>query len=171
MVILTDETGAHRGVADQQAAHRGLGKLHHAFSVFIFRRNRSELLIQKRAKGKLLFGGLWGNTCCSHPRPGEEIPAAGERRLAEECGFRCALTGGPSFIYRAEDPRGKGVEHEYDTILVGDVPDDLEVHPDPSEIEELRWVNVKNLLEDMEKHPQKYAFWFHKGLRILLASS
>ncbi len=169
-VILTDEKGVACGTADAIEAHTGNGKLHRAFSIFVFRNHRTELLIQKRARGKLLFGGLWANTCCSHPRPGEDTVAAGERRLEEECGFRCALTEGLSFIYRAEDPEGRGVEHEYDTILTGDVPDDLDVHPDPSEIEELRWVKVKSLLEDMEKHPTTYAFWFHKGLRILLAT-
>ena len=138
--------------------------LHKAFSIFVFTPDRSKLLIQKRAPGKL-FGNLWANTCCSHPR--EELPLEEEaaKRLQEECGFRCALTIHSSFIYRAHDPEGRGEEHELDTILIGEAEESVELDPDPEEITEMKWIAVTDLNADMQSHPNLYAPWFHQALQ------
>ena len=166
-VILVNEQGAKIGVSDVMEAHTGKGKLHKGFSVYVFRNNRKELLIQRRSAKKMLWPMIWANTCCSHPKEIEEARDAGKRRLKEEMGFTCTLTEGPSFVYRAEDPMGKGVEHEYLTLLIGDAGD-VTVVPNPDEVAEYKWANVKQLIEDMKTNPDEYAPWFHMGLQKIL---
>lgn len=90
-VILVDRMGREIGTEEKLKAHRE-GKLHRAFSIFIFN-TVGELLLQKRSKTKYHSGGLWTNTCCGHPRPGESHYDAARRRLNEEMGFDCDLTG------------------------------------------------------------------------------
>ena len=143
--------------------------LHRAFSVFVFRANRSELLLQRRSTKKPLFGGLWTNTCCSHPQEEQDIVQAGQQRLQEECGFTCPLASYVSFVYRAPDPKGNGTEYEYDTILIGDLADDgPELEPDPQEISELCWKPVENVVRDLVRDPRKYAPWFPIALHAIL---
>src|SRR5262245_20586930 len=89
LVILVDERDQRVGVAPKMAAHVQ-GLRHRAFSVFVFN-DRHELLLQKRASEKYHSGGLWTNTACGHPRPGEQVAEAAHRRLQEEMGFDCQL--------------------------------------------------------------------------------
>ncbi|MER2472719.1 isopentenyl-diphosphate Delta-isomerase [Photorhabdus laumondii] len=74
--------------------------LHRAFSIFVFD-NKGNLLLQKRAATKYHSAGLWTNSCCGHPRFGEALEAAANRRLGEEMGFDCPLKKVSSFIYHA----------------------------------------------------------------------
>ena len=97
-VILVDESDRQIGVAEKLAAHQS-GQLHRAFSIFILN-SHGQLLLQKRAKHKYHSGGLWTNTCCSHPRPGESAIAAGRRKLIQEMGFDCGLSYSHKFIYK-----------------------------------------------------------------------
>lgn len=166
-VILTNENGEDLGTIEKIAAHTGEGTLHKAFSVFVFRKNRAELLIQKRADAKMLFGGYWANTCCSHPRPGETLPSAAEARLTKECGFTCPLSIVGSFVYRAPEPRGSGIEHEWDTVLLGDVDENVSAHPDPLEIAEMKWIRLEDLRASMNSEPELYAPWFPLALDLL----
>ena len=84
-VILVDESDTPLGTMEKMEAHEK-GVLHRAFSVFIFNSN-GEMLLQQRALSKYHSGGLWSNTCCSHPREGEATIEAAHRRLQEEMGF------------------------------------------------------------------------------------
>ncbi len=163
-VILSDDNGQSKGSADLFEAHSGNGLLHLAFSVFVFRKQRTQTLIQRRAATKMLWAGVWANTCCSHPLEGEMAQEAGERRLREELGFSVPLTPLCSFVYHAKDPYGKGVEYEYDTILVGDIEEDITINPDPREVQEWKWIDRRELEHDMCAHPDKYAPWLHIGL-------
>ena len=97
-IILVDENGRQIGVEEKIKTHKE-GKLHMAISVFVMN-SKGELLLQKRAKSKYHSGGLWTNTCCSHPRPGESTRDAALRRLEEEMGFRCQLTEAFNFTYK-----------------------------------------------------------------------
>ena len=99
-VILVDRLDREIGTEEKLKAHRE-GKLHRAFSVFIFNA-KGELLLQKRAATKYHSGSLWTNTCCSHPRPGESHYCAARRRLNEEMGFDCELTELFSFVYHTK---------------------------------------------------------------------
>ncbi len=168
-VLLCTDDGTISGSADRAEAHAGKGKLHRAFSVFVFRRNGTELLIQRRSDKKTLFPLLWTNTCCSHLRDGEEAASAGEQRLAEELGVRCPLTEGSSFVYRAEDGT-RGSEYEFDTILTGDLMQDQEVKADPNEVADWKWVTLTKLGDDIAVNPKQFAPWFLLGLAMVLRS-
>jgi isopentenyl-diphosphate delta-isomerase len=165
-VILCDATGRPNGLANILDAHTGAGQLHLAFSVYVFSPDRRSLLIQQRSSAKMLWPLIWANTCCSHPREGESAVRAGQRRLQEEMGFSCELVTGPEFVYRAEDPRGRGVEHEYDVILVGTFVGDP--NPDPAEVAAWRWVELTQLQQQMREKPALFAPWFLLGLAKLL---
>lgn len=164
-VILTNEKGEEIGHAESSDAHVGAGLLHRAFSIYVFRGRGEELLLQRRAEGKRLFPGLWTNTCCSHPLPNESMEEAGMRRLREEMGFSCPLQKAGSFVYRAEDPHGRGTEHEHDTMLVGLV-DDADVSPAPAEVNDWRWIHLEDLAEELATHPDLFTPWFAQGLAI-----
>jgi isopentenyl-diphosphate delta-isomerase len=161
-VILVDANDSPIGTAEKLEAHRS-GRLHRAFSAFVFN-DRGELLLQRRAGGKYHSGGLWSNTCCSHPRPGEETRAAAERRLEEEMGFRCALEAVTAIVYRAEVGGGL-VEYEYDHLLVGRWTG--RPSPDPDEVEDWRWVDMDALRDEVAHHPRRFTYWFRVALREL----
>ena len=115
-VILVDQEDQEIGVMEKMEAHEK-GLLHRAFSIFLFN-DEQELLIHQRALHKYHSGGLWTNTCCSHPRPGESIEAAAHRRLEEEMGIECEMEKMFSFIYKA--PLDNMLtEHELDHGLIG----------------------------------------------------
>jgi isopentenyl-diphosphate delta-isomerase len=166
-VVLCDATGRPHGTAEIVAAHSGEGQLHLAFSVFVFSPDRRSLLIQQRSREKRLWPLAWANTCCSHPRPGESAVEAGQRRLGEEMGFTCPLTQGPEFVYRALDPHGNGVEHEYDVTLLGTY--DGNPTPDPVEVAAWKWVDLDDLRSDLAARPGLYTPWLHAGLPKVVA--
>ena len=167
IVVLTDEEGHPRGTAGRLEAHTGRGLLHKAFSVFVFREG-GELLIQQRSREKMLWPLYWANTCCSHPRVGEDLRAAAMRRLEEECGLSCDLEEAGCFVYRAEEPSGRGVEHEHDTVLVGWVGPDVLPRTDPAEVAAWRWVRPEALEREIAQEPGRFAPWFRRALEIAL---
>ncbi|HLL76915.1 MAG TPA: isopentenyl-diphosphate Delta-isomerase [Pyrinomonadaceae bacterium] len=161
-VILVDERDRELGSAGKLRAHVE-GALHRAFSVFVFD-ERGRLLLQKRAAGKYHSAGLWSNTACGHPRPGEGTAAAARRRLREEMNFDCELREEFSFLYRAELGGGL-VEHEYDHVFAGTfagLPS-----PDPAEVEDWEWVAVEELRRNVGREPARYSRW----LRIVVEDS
>lgn len=154
-VVLVNEQDEAIGIEDKTSAHL-LGALHRAFSVFIINA-AGQLLMQKRALTKYHSRGLWSNTCCGHPRPGEAIEKAARRRLNEEMGFDSDLSEVFDFIYRANLEDGL-IENEYDHVLVGSF--DGVPNPDPAEIAEWRWVDMTTLSVDLKEHPESYTYWF-----------
>jgi isopentenyl-diphosphate delta-isomerase len=157
-VILVDENDKEIGSEEKLEAHK-TGKLHRAFSIFTFN-SKGEMLLHRRARAKYHSGGMWSNTCCSHPRVGEPLKEAVHRRLVEEMGFDCDLKEAFYFIYRAEV--GNLTEHELDHVFVGEY--DGEVIPDPEEVEDYKWVTIESLREDMQKYPEAYTEWFKIAL-------
>lgn len=152
-VILVDETDREIGTEFKLKAHQE-GKLHRAFSIFIFN-SRGELLLQKRSAAKYHSGGLWSNTCCSHPQPGETILSAAHNRLKEEMGFDCDLKEIFSFIYKTE--LGGGLtENEFDHVLVGNFDGELKFNLD--EAEEIKWIDIELLTRDIEQNPNEYTY-------------
>ncbi|MGZ3862714.1 MAG: isopentenyl-diphosphate Delta-isomerase [Bacteroidia bacterium] len=154
-VILVDENDRETGRMEKLQAHHE-GKLHRAFSVFIFN-SAGELLLQKRAHGKYHSAGLWTNTCCSHPRSGENTDAAANRRLHEEMGIYCGLKHKFAFIYRAELENGL-IEHELDHVYTG-VSNDLP-NPDPAEVDTWKYLTTEEIEKDMQLNPSSYTAWF-----------
>ena len=136
-VILVDENDNQVGVMPKLEAHQK-GLLHRAFSVFIFN-SKYELLLQKRASSKYHSGGLWTNTCCSHPREGEEILDAAKRRLIEEMGIDTSLRKVHDFIYKAELDNDL-TEHEFDHVLYGIYNEDPIINKD--EADDFKWIDI-----------------------------
>lgn len=162
-VILVDQADRPVGRMEKQEAHRK-GLLHRAFSVFLL--DGSKLLIQRRALDKYHCGGLWSNTCCSHPAPGEPVLSAAERRLDEELGIKNArLRELDTFLYRAAFPNGL-TEHELDHVLLGEYSGP--VRPDPMEIAQVRWIDLEELQRDLQAFPQWYTPWFPPALTLVL---
>jgi isopentenyl-diphosphate delta-isomerase type 1 len=165
-VILVDENDNQIGIAEKIQAHRDSLR-HRAFSVFIFRRHPElQLLLQQRADHKYHSGGLWTNTCCSHPRPGEEIVAAGERRLVEEMGIRAKLESLGWFHYIARFGNGM-TENEIDYVLIGFVDDLAEFKPNPDEAKAFRWVTLGDLKLEMGVNPEGFTPWLGLALEIV----
>ncbi len=154
-VILVDENDHFVGVSEKLEAHLQ-GKLHRAFSIFIFSSNK-EILLQKRASNKYHSSGLWSNTCCGHPRPGETLQNAVIRRLNEEMGFTCKLVELFSFIYEVKLEKNL-IEHEYDHVFVGSY--DGIPYPNSNEVEDWKWVPVETLSNHINNYPIEYTHWF-----------
>jgi isopentenyl-diphosphate Delta-isomerase len=161
-VILVDPHDVAVGVSEKVAAHAE-GLLHRAFSVFVFDA-RGRMLLQRRAASKYHSGGLWSNTCCSHPRPGETTSQAAQRRLREEMGFECALAPAFSFVYHANVGDGL-VEHEFDHVFVGRFDGAPVV--DPDEVDAWRWAAPAEILAELQDAPARFTHWFRMAMKEL----
>lgn len=138
------------------------GLRHKAVSVFVLEGER--VLIQRRAAGKYHTPGLWANTCCTHPHWDEPAAACAQRRLREELGITgLTLAASESVEYRA-DVGGGMIEHEVVDIFVAEAPAELSVTPDPAEVSAVRWMPLRDLLEEVEDEPDRFTPW----LRIYL---
>lgn len=154
-VVLVDESDSELGTMEKMKAHRK-GLLHRAFSAFVFN-SKGELLLQQRALSKYHSAGLWTNTCCSHPRQGESVENAAERRLTEEMGMNCSLTTHFSFMYRVSLDNDL-IEHELDHVLVGQsdqIPD-----PDPLEVAAWRYVSLDTIKDEIALDESQFTEWF-----------
>lgn len=158
IITLVDHLGNILGPIDKIEAHKNGGKLHRAFSIFIFDKE-GNILIQKRSKNKYHSGGLWTNTCCSHPLFGEDIHVSLHRRLKEEMGFDCELKELYSFIYKVDIDESL-TEHELDSIFIGKISNTVTILPNPEEVEDYRWVNFVELQKDIATNPETYTKWF-----------
>ena len=163
-VILVDENDNPIGVAEKLQAHQD-NLCHRAFSVFVFRKAPEPLLLlQQRADNKYHSGGLWTNTCCSHPRPGESIIEAGERRLQEEMGMSVSLESKGWFHYVAHFGNGL-VENEVDHVLVG-FTEVEEIQLNPEEAQDYCWVTAEELRRDLAARPERYTAWLREALEL-----
>ena len=154
-VILVDKNDNQVGLMPKLEAHEK-GVLHRAFSIFIFN-SKYELLLQKRASSKYHSGGLWTNTCCSHPREGEDILDAANRRLDEEMGIKTSLRKVYDFIYKAELDN-QLTEHEFDHVFYGVFDNDPILNKE--EAEDFKWVDMETLNNDIIKNEVNYTVWF-----------
>ncbi len=153
-VILVNEADQPVGSCEKMAAHEQ-GLLHRAFSVFIFN-SRGRLLLQQRAVGKYHSGGLWTNTCCSHPRPGESTEDAAYRRLQEEMGFQTELFHAFTFNYKAGLDKGL-IENEIDHVYTGIY--EGEILPNQEEAMDHSYMSMAQLEESIEQFPEKFTVW------------
>ncbi len=161
-VILVNERDEPRGTMEKLEAHEK-GELHRAFSVFIFN-SKGELLLQQRALHKYHSGGLWTNTCCSHPRPGEETLAAAKRRLAEEMGLSATLEFKTAFVYKSEFENGL-TEHEFDHVFTGSTDSSPIINPE--EVAAYRWLSINEIKNQIAVNPGDYTTWFRITMRDL----
>jgi isopentenyl-diphosphate delta-isomerase len=162
-VILVNEKDEQTGVMEKMEAHRQ-ALLHRAFSVFVFD-SEGKLLLQQRAYSKYHSGGLWTNTCCSHPQPGEKVKDAALRRLQEELGFTTPLTKVFDFVYRSDFDNGL-TEHEFDHVFIGNY--NGRINPDPAEVAAIKYVELNDIEEDLKANPDSYTTWFRIAFPKLL---
>jgi isopentenyl-diphosphate delta-isomerase len=166
LVELVTEQGEPEGTATVAVAHEWPGQLHRAFSVLLVD-DRDRFLLQQRAAGKTRFAGRWGNACCGHPAPGAGVPAEADRRLVEELGLSVpGLRQVGVYRYRAGDARTGRVEHEYDHVLFGRVSAGAALRTDPAEIDDVRWVALEDLSQELREDPARYVPWLPGVLSV-----
>ncbi len=132
------------------------GVLHRAFSILLFN-SKGELLLQKRSKTKYHSAGLWTNTCCSHPLPGETMADATRRKLKQEMGIDLQPEFSYKFIYKA-NLDGNLIEYEYDHVFIGSFEGTPVINKE--EVEEWKYCELSSLRADIKKNPEVYTFWF-----------
>lgn len=153
-LILVNEQNRAIGCAEKWAVHeRGL--LHRAFSILLVD-DQGQVLLQRRSRAKYHSGGLWANSCCGHPRPGERTLAAARRRLREELGATASLRFGFRARYRTALPNGL-TENEIVYVFFGLVPTGLA--PNPDEVSAIARTNLTALQDDIARRPHRYAYW------------
>lgn len=154
-VILVTADDHAIGTMEKMEAHEK-GVLHRAFSVLLYN-SKGEMLLQKRAASKYHSAGLWTNSCCSHPLPGESVEVAARRRLRQEMGIDLEPTFAYKFIYKAALDKNL-IEHELDYVLIGTFSGEPAINPD--EVEAWKYVSVPDLRHDVKNNPEKYTYWF-----------
>ena len=154
-VQLVDNQDNPNGSMEKLEAHEK-GLLHRALSVLIINTNK-EILLQRRALGKYHSPGLWTNTCCSHPYPGENPTEAANRRLKEEMGMVADLEFAFKFQYKCDFDNGL-IEHELDHVFMGKT-DDIP-HLNTDEAMAFKWMSIEELEKDMKNNADIYTFWF-----------
>jgi isopentenyl-diphosphate delta-isomerase len=154
-VILVDSKDNQIGVCEKLEAHQK-GLLHRAFSVFLFN-DKKEWLLQQRADGKYHSGGLWSNTCCSHPKPNETIETAASRRLFEEVGLKTKVERQFSFEYTCSFEDGL-IENELDHIFIGNTEQIPALNLD--EVQEMKFISYDDLKNEIQNNPNNFSVWF-----------
>lgn len=155
-LILVDSNDKELGYETKIACHDGKGKLHRAFSILIFN-SENELLIHQRSANKRLWGGYWTNSCCSHPRKGESMEVATQRRLDEELGLSCPLTFLYKFEYQATFGAA-GSENEICWVFAGRCDDQPTFNS--NEIKQIQWIDKASLKKRLEEQGETFTPWF-----------
>ncbi len=166
-VILVDKNDNPLGEMEKLDAHIQ-GKLHRAFSVFIFN-DKGELLLQQRASHKYHGGGLWTNTCCSHPQPEDkDTKSSAVQRLHDEMGLLCDLEWIYSFIYN-EAVENNLIEHELDHVFIGYINATPTINTD--EVQDFKWMGITEILSDIKDNPTHYTVWFKQAFPELISKN
>lgn len=163
-LILVDEGNRAIGRAGKETVHR-LGRLHRAFSIFLVDAD-GRLLLQRRSEAKYHSAGLWANSCCGHPRPGESTLDAARRRLGEEIGVHgVRLRYAFRARYCTELPNGL-IENEIVYVYFGVIHRDrISPRLNPAEVSALGWSSLRELQSDVARHPRRYAYWLRYYLK------
>ncbi len=169
-IVLVDDACLPLGSAPRTEVHTEQTPLHLAFSTYLFNA-RGEVLLTRRALGKQTWPGVWTNSCCGHPHPGESLEDAARRRIREELG----LTVGPlvpllpEFRYRAVDASGI-VENEICPVYAGYVTE-ADPRPDPNEVAEWAWVAWDKFAAAITATPRVYSPWAALQVPLLVAKN
>jgi len=155
-LILVDADDREIGYRSKAECHDGGGVLHRAFSLFLFN-DTGELLLQRRSSEKRLWPGYWSNSCCSHPRRGETLPTATQRRLSDELNISAELEHVYQFCYEAAFGDA-GSENELCHVYLGKI--DGDVRPNDSEIDDVRFVAMRDIDAELASQPQQFTPWF-----------
>jgi isopentenyl-diphosphate Delta-isomerase len=153
-LILVSEQDRAVGTGDKRGVHLQ-GLLHRAFSIFLVDAG-GRTLVQRRSRTKYHSAGLWANSCCGHPRPGERTLAAARRRLREELGASASLRPAFRARYCTKLPNGL-TENELVHVFFGTAPKAFALNPE--EVSEVDWMSLPELERDIARHPRRYAYW------------
>ena len=158
LVVLLDEAGSPTGTYSRMDVHGEQTPLHLAFSTYLVD-DAGRVLLTRRALNKVTWPGVWTNSCCGHPRPGEDIREAARRRITEELGVHVGelVEVLPHFRYRARDASGI-VENEICPVFVGRIGS-AALSPDPDEVMETAWVDWSALVGSVFATPQVFSPW------------
>jgi isopentenyl-diphosphate delta-isomerase len=162
-LILVDTDDNETGFLSKAECHDGRGRLHRAFSLFLFNED-GELLLQQRAPSKRLWPGFWSNTCCSHPRRGETMEVATRRRLRDELNIEAPVEFVYKFRYEAAFGEA-GSENELCHVYLGRAP--AQVRPNEHEIAAVRFVSPGELADEFDAHPERLTPWFRMEWQAL----
>lgn len=170
LVVLLDDAGAPVGVADKAEVHTEDTPLHLAFSCHVVD-DAGRVLVTRRALSKRTWPGVWTNSVCGHPGPGESPEDAVRRRALFELGVRLGdlVPVVPDFRYRAVDASGV-VEHEVCPIFVARLAPGEDVRPHPDEVMEHAWVEVDDLLAAVRRTPWALSPWLVQSGPALTAA-
>jgi isopentenyl-diphosphate delta-isomerase len=157
-LILVDSEDRVIGHETKVNAHLGAGLLHRAFSIFLFSED-DKVLLQQRSGDKPLWPLFWSNSCCSHPRRGEDLEQATHRRLREELAIDAELRFLYKFQYQA-DFGALGAEHELCSVYVGKVQAPVAVNVNPEEIADWRWFPCAETDRMVAEEPERVTPWF-----------
>jgi isopentenyl-diphosphate delta-isomerase len=163
-LILVDADDNETGFLPKADCHDGVGVLHRAFSLFLFNDN-GELLLQQRSESKRLWPGFWSNSCCSHPRRGESMAVATQRRVLDELNIETSL----EYVYKFSYEAGfgdLGSENELCHVYLGRVGES--VQPNDHEIADVRYVSAGELAIELDKSPGQFTPWFKMEWQTLL---
>ena len=157
LVILVDEEDNQIGLEEKVKCHLPNGKLHRAFTALLFDLD-GNLALARRSKEKMLWPGDWDGTFASHPRKSENYVSSGERRMPEELGITGELDYLNKFEYHV-NYKTIGSENEICATLIGIIENPKELKEVEGEIDEIRWISSKKLLEEIEENPEIFCPW------------
>lgn len=171
-LILVNEEDEEIGYCEKMDAHRK-EYLHRAFSLFIYHKADHKMLIHKRALGKYHSGGLWTNSCCSHPRYGEDLMDAVIRRTKEELGLDISsytdeLKKVGKFHYYKK--YSTCAENEIDHVFLLTIEKQPILDVDPDEIAEVQWESINAVAQALEKNPDQFTAWFPQAFELVVSS-
>lgn len=176
-ILLVDQNDSVIGTGEKMSVHRS-GILHRAFSIFIFSADCRKVLIQQRANSKYHSGGLWSNTCCSHPYESENFLDALHNRLAEElgitvyaneishsindCQHKFVLAGKYQYYHHF----GELAENEIDYVFTYYIDKLIQPNLNPAEVKDYKWIDIPELLHWITANPQDFSVWFIPTFKI-----
>ena len=157
MIVLLDELGNETGTAPKLASHHASTPLHRAFSCYVFDEN-GRFLVTQRALSKKVWPGVWTNSVCGHPAPGEGFEAAIARRAEYELGMQLRDVQILLPDYRYMTPPFNGIiENEVCPVYIARIVSGPE--PNPDEIEAYEWMDWPSYIEALQADPEKYSYW------------
>lgn len=167
LVVLADSSGNPAGTAPKATVHTDDTPLHFAFSCFLLN-HEGKLLMTRRALSKRTWPGIWTNSFCGHPGPGESAADAVARRSIEELGLREGAIEKitevlPDFSYRAVDSTGI-VEWEICPVFVATLVEGEEPAPSPDEVDSLEWVDPASVIQAVDIAPFAFSPWLAEEL-------
>lgn len=168
MVVLVDDAGDPLGTAPKAEVHTQDTPLHLAFSCYLFD-PEGRLLVTRRSLDKIAWPGVWTNSFCGHPLPGEPLTEAVQRRGAQELGVEVHSVNVvlPDFRYRAVDPSGI-VEHEICPVHLAQTAETVD--PDPAEVGQWQWIRPETLADAVHAAPFAFSPWMTLQLPAILDS-